>query len=180
MSGCKQRIAHAASRLIDNGDSIFVGSGSTTAYLPRYLTRYRDLTVVTNALNIATDLSRADNLTVVVIGGMLRASELSLVGHIAELGLAEVRVDKVFIGMAAVCLKAGLTNDYLPEVRTDRKLFEMYSERVLLADHTKFGKVRSAYVGPVEGVHTLVTDEQTDKRVIEDLRGLGITVLVAD
>jgi DeoR family transcriptional regulator of aga operon len=180
MSACKKQIARVASRLIGNGDSIFVGSGSTTAYLTPYLTRYRDLTVVTNALNVANDLASAENLTVVVIGGMLRASELSLVGHIAELALAEVRVDKVFIGMAALRVDAGLTNDYLPEVMTDRKLFEMHAEKVLLVDHSKFGKVSSAYVAPVERVDTLITDDRADEEAINSIRKLGVRVLIAD
>lgn len=180
MSDCKKRIARTAAQLIRNGDSIFVGSGSTTAYLIPYLTHYRDLTVVTNALNIATDLTSADNLTVVVVGGMLRAPELSLVGHIAEQALAEVRVDKVFMGMAAVSLEAGLSNDYLPEVMTDRKLFEMHAEKILLADHTKFGRVSSAYVAPVERLNTIVTDTETEDGIIESIKRLGVKVLIAE
>lgn len=109
----------------------------------------------------------------------MRASELSLVGHIAEQSLREVRVDKVIMGMRAISLEAGLTNDYLPEVMTDRTIIEMAPELILVADHTKFGKVASAYVAPVERIATLVTDTETDPQTLISLRQLGIQVVVA-
>jgi DeoR/GlpR family transcriptional regulator of sugar metabolism len=136
--------------------------------------------VVTNALTIATELAAADGVTVVVTGGMMRASELSLVGHITEQALREVRVDKVIMGMRAISLQAGMTNDYLPEVMTDRTIIEMASELILVADHTKFGKIASAYVAPVERVTTLVTDLETDPETLTYLRRMGIRVIVAD
>jgi DeoR/GlpR family transcriptional regulator of sugar metabolism len=118
--------------------------------------------VVTNALNVATELASAQGVTVVVTGGMMRASELSLVGHITEQSLREVRVDKVILGMRAISLEEGMTNDYLPEVMTDRTIIEMARELIVVADHSKFGKVASAYVAPVERITTLVTDASTD------------------
>lgn len=176
---CKECIGRATAALVSNGDSVFIGSGSTTAHVARNLVDRRNLTVVTNALNVATELSAAEGVTVVVTGGMMRASELSLVGHIAEQSLREVRVDKVIMGMRAISLEAGLTNDYLPEVMTDRTIIEMAPELILVADHTKFGKVASAYVAPVERISTLVTDTETDPQTLISLRQLGIQVIVA-
>ena len=178
--GWKERIGRAAAGLVADGESVFIGSGSTTAYVARHLLDHKGLTVVTNALNIATELASAKGVTVVVTGGMMRASELSLVGHIAECSLREVRVDKVIIGMRAISLEAGMTNDYLPEVMTDRTIIEMAPELILVADHTKFGKVASAYVAPVERVTTLVTDPEADPEVLARLREMGIGVIVAD
>jgi DeoR/GlpR family transcriptional regulator of sugar metabolism len=109
----------------------------------------------------------------------LRASELSLVGHITELSLQEVRVDKVIIGIPAISLAAGLTNDYLPEVMTDRAIIKMASELILVADHTKFGKVYSAYLAPVEHVTTLVTDSEADREMRARLADMGVCVIVA-
>lgn len=176
---CKASIGRAAAALVADGESVFIGSGSTTAYLARHLIDRKGLTVVTNALTVATELATAPGVTVVVTGGMMRASELSLVGHITEQALREVRVDKVIIGMRAISLEAGMTNDYLPEVMTDRTIIEMASELVVLADHAKFGKVASAYVAPVERITTLVTDAAADPQRLAIFRSLGIRVLVA-
>ena len=176
---CKACIGRAAAALVSDGESIFVGSGSTTAYVARHLVDRKNLTVVTNALTVASELATAGGVTVVVTGGMMRASELSLVGHIAEQALREVRVDKVILGMRAISLEAGMTNDYLPEVMTDRTIIEMAPELIAVADHTKFGKVASAYVAPVERITVLVTDTAADPKVLASFEGLGIRVIVA-
>jgi len=140
----------------------------------------RGLTVVTNALTTATELAGATGVTVVVTGGMMRPSELSLIGHIAEQSLREVRVDKVIIGIPAISLEVGLTNDYLPEVMTDRAIIEMSPQLIVVADHTKFGKVASAYLAPLERVKVLVTDAEADPEAMARLREMGIQVIVAD
>lgn len=176
----KEQIGRATAALVADGESVFVGSGSTTAYVARGLLDRNDLTVVTNALTIATELASAKGVTVVVTGGMMRASELSLVGHIAEQSLREVRVDKVIIGIPAISLEAGLTNDYLPEVVTDRTIIEMASELIVVADHTKFGKIASAYLAPIERITTIVTNSGTDLEMIGFLKNMGIRVILAD
>jgi len=177
---CKECIARTAAQLIGDSTSIFVGSGTTTAHLIPYLVNRNNFTVVTNALNLSSALAYGKGLTVVVVGGLLRASELSLVGHIAEQALSEIRVDKVFIGMAAIGVETGLTNDYLPEVMTDRKIFELNSETILLADHTKFGKTASAFVAPIEKISILITDDKTDPEILEKIKRLGVKVIIAE
>lgn len=176
---CKECIGRAAAALVADGESVFIGSGSTTTYVARNLVDRKNLTVVTNALTVATKLAAAEGVTVVVAGGMMRASELSLVGHIAEQSLREVRVDKVIMGMQAISLGAGMTNDYLPEVMTDRTIIEMAPELIVVADHTKFGKVASAYIAPVDRVNVLVTDSDTESEMLARLEKMGIRVIVA-
>jgi DeoR/GlpR family transcriptional regulator of sugar metabolism len=176
----KVRIARAAAELVDEDDSIFVGSGSTMTFLARALSARKKLTVFTNALNIATELAAAEGgLTVVVTGGVVRSPELSLLGHIAEQTLPEVRVTKVFMGMQAISLDGGLTTDHIPEVATTRRIFEMAPELVVLADYTKLGCTASAFIAPVTRMTCLVTDVHADPVFLEKLRAGGIRVMVA-
>ncbi len=177
---CKECIGRAAAALVSDGDSVFIGSGSTTAYVACNLVNRQGLTVVTNALNIATELAVAEGVTVVVTGGMMRASELSLIGHITEQSLREVRVDKVIMGMQAISLEAGMTNDYLPEVMTDRTIIEMAPELIVVADHTKFGKVASAYIASVERITTLVTDGEIGPQMFAGMEEMGIQIIIAN
>ena len=177
---CKEAIARTAAALIRDGESIFIGSGSTTAYVARYLTNHKHLTIVTNALNVSTDLATAVDITVVVLGGMMRREELSLIGHIAEQSLREVTLDKVIIGIPAIDLIAGLTNDYLPEVITDRTIINRAREVILVADHTKCGLVASAFVAPLNRVNTFITDNQTPPEFLEGVRAQGVKVIVAN
>lgn len=174
----KESIGLAAAALIKDGDSVFIGSGSTTAYVARNLVNRKRLTVITNALNVGMEFSDPVGITVVVIGGMLRSSELSMIGHIADQALREVRVDKVIIGMTAISVDKGLSNDYLPEVMTDRAIFDMAQEVILVADHTKFGKVASGYVAPINRITTLITDHKTDLSYLDQIRNMGVNVIV--
>jgi len=176
----KEAIGRAAAHLINEKESVFIGSGSTTIFVARHLANRRSLTVVTNALTIAAELAAAPGVTVVVTGGMMRDSELSLIGHIAQQSLQEVRVDKVVVGIPAISLEAGLTNDYLPEVITDRAVINMAPELILVADHTKFGKVASAYLAPLKSISTLVTDSRADRGMLARLEQMGIQIIIAE
>ena len=176
----KEAIGCAAASLIKDGESIFLGSGSTTVYVARNLSGRSKLTVVTNSLNVGIELAAQNNITVVVLGGLLRPTELSLTGHITEQSLKEVRVDKVMIGIPAISLDHGLTNDYLPEVVTDRAVINMSPELIVVADHTKFGKVGSAFVAPVSRITTLVTDNCADGATLAAMRELGIKIIQAE
>ncbi len=175
----KRRIGQAAAQLVQDGDVIFLGSGTTTLEVARNLDDKKNLTVITNALNVANQLAGKQNITVIVTGGLLRHSELSLIGHITEQVLKELRADKVIMGMRAISIEEGLTNDYLPETMTDRAIIDFSSEVILVADHTKFGKVSTALVAPVTSVSKIVTDTAAPPEVIEELKKLGIEVMLA-
>jgi DeoR family transcriptional regulator of aga operon len=82
--------------------------------------------------------------------------------------------------MRAISLEAGMTNDYLPEVMTDRAIIEMAPELIVVADHTKFGRVASAYIAPVERVTTIVTDAGIDPDKVARLEAIGVQVIIAD
>ena len=86
-------------------------------------------------------LAGTEKITVISLGGMLRESELSFIGHITEQSLTEVRVDKVIVGTRGVSLEHGLTNDYLQETLTDRAILKIGHEIIIVADHTKVNRL---------------------------------------
>ena len=173
----KRQIGQAASGLIQEGETIFLGSGTTVLELARILKTRKGLTIITNSLPVLNQLSGTEN-TIVCLGGVLRLTELSFIGHITEQSLAEVRADKVFIGTRGISLEHGLTNDYLPETLTDRAILRAGIEIIILADHVKFGRVATAMLAPVESVNTIITDKLTSKDFIRDLENLGLRVMV--
>lgn len=176
----KRSIGQAAAELVRDGETVFLGSGTTTLEVARNLVKRDNLTVITNALNIANLFAGKSYITVIVIGGLLRHSELSMIGHFTEQVLKELHADKVIMGMRAISVEEGLTNDYLPETMTDRMIIQFAPEVILVADHTKFGKVSTAYVAPVKQITTLVTDAETDPALLIRLREMGIQVIVAE
>lgn len=175
----KARIGHAAANLVRDGETVFLGSGTTTLEVARNLGHKKGLTVITNALNIAHELAGHEGITVIVAGGLLRHSELSMIGHLTEQMLRELRADKVIMGMRAISIEEGLTNDYLPETMTDRAIIQFAPEVILVADHTKFGKMATAFVAPVTAVHKIVTDDKAPLLILAELRRMGIEVIVA-
>ncbi len=175
----KSRIGKAAASLIKEGDTVFIGSGSTTLEVARHLVGRQNLTVITNALTVVTLLSQEEGIDLIVTGGFVRRSELSFIGHLTELALRELHPHKVIMGIRAVSLKEGLTNDYMPEVSTDRVIIHAAPQVILVADHTKFGHVAAALVAPMSIVHTLVTDSAIDPRVLANLRGVVKNILLA-
>jgi DeoR/GlpR family transcriptional regulator of sugar metabolism len=172
----KKRIGQAAAVLIREDETVFLGSGTTVLEVARAL-RGRRLTVITNSLPVVNALAGAAEITLVCLGGMLRESEFSFIGHLTEQVLKEVRADKVFLGAHAISTEQGLTNDYLPETLTDRAILKAGREAILVADHTKFGRVATARLAPLESIQTIVTDAQTSAEFASQAAALGIKFL---
>jgi DeoR/GlpR family transcriptional regulator of sugar metabolism len=175
----KHRIGQAAAALIKDGETLFLGSGTTVLEAARFLRGRRNLTVITNSLPVVNVLAGVDEITLICLGGMLRESELSFIGHITEQALAEVRADKVFIGTRSISLDYGLTNEYLPETMTDRAILKSGRDIVVLADHTKFGRTAAVLLAPLECIHTIVTDEETSRDFIKTVQARGLRVIIA-
>lgn len=175
----KQAIGRETAALIENKETIFLGSGTTTLEVAKHLINRKDLTVITNSLLVAQLFSTSSVNNLIFLGGFLRSSELSFIGHITEQAIKEVRVDKIVIGIPAIDVKVGLTNDYLPEVRTDRAILGMGDKLIVVADHTKIGKVASAYLAPFSRITTFVTDNQIDSDTLDRIRAEGIEVIIA-
>jgi len=174
----KKRIGQAAAQLVGDGETVFLGSGTTTLEVARNLTDKKRLTVITNALNIANLLAGQENITLVMTGGLLRHSELSTIGHITEHVLQELHADKVIMGIRAINVSEGLTNDYLPETMTDRAIIDSAPEVILVADHSKFGKVSTAFVAPVTSINKIVTDAAAPVDMVKELMESGIEMIL--
>jgi len=175
----KIRIARATAGLVSDKETVFLGSGSTVLEVARHLRNRHNLTVITNSLSVLNTLVGIKGITVISLGGMLRDSELSFIGHITEQALAEVRADKVIMGTRGLSLEHGLTNDYLQETLTDRAIMKIGRTVIIVADHTKVNRVATALLAPLDSLQTFVTDAKADKKFIQALKKNGIQVIVA-
>ena len=175
----KRRIGKAAAAYVADGDTIMITGGTTTAHMVSHLAERANLTVVTNNLNIASLLAPLTRITVIMIGGVLRHSELSLLGTLAEDALENLRVDKLFVGSSAIDVDYGLSADDPAEVQTDRAIMAAAREIIVLADHSKFDRVRTIRVIPMQRVARVVTDSDIAPNQLSALEALGIPVDVA-
>lgn len=175
----KALIGRATAELIAGKETIFLGSGTTVLEVARNLRNRTGLTVITNSLPVLNMLAGIEESTVVSLGGMLRESELSFIGHITEKALAELRVDKVIMGTRGLSIEHGLTNEYLQETLTDRAILKIGREVIIVADHSKVNRVSTALLAPLKSMHIFVTDSKTDKKFIQSLKKLDIKVVIA-
>jgi DeoR family transcriptional regulator, aga operon transcriptional repressor len=178
-TNAKDRIGKAMARLIEPGDTIFLGSGTTVLAVARHLHNCKNLTVLTNSLPIINMLVGRSGVNMIILGGMFRDSELSFIGHITEQALSEVRADKIIMGARAISIEHGITNDFLTETLTDRAITKIGRKVILVADHTKFGSVSTAVLSPIEEIDVIVTDDKTDKEYINWLKEVGVQVIIA-
>lgn len=176
----KEAIARAAADLVDEDQVVVLDSGSTTHALARELRRrFRQLTVITTDLQIAVHLSDAPGLEVIVAGGAVRPRLYSVVGPVAERTLEGLRANVTFIGADAVDLGTGVTNASLAEVGVKQRVMEIADQVVLLADHSKFGKVSLARVAPLSAFARVIVDDGIDEGMVEAIREAGMDVRCA-
>jgi DeoR/GlpR family transcriptional regulator of sugar metabolism len=175
----KSSIGRAAAELIADGETVFLGSGTTVLEAAKHLRDRKNLTVITNSLPVLNALAGIKDITVVSLGGQLRESELSFIGHITEQALAELHVDKVIMGTRGISLEHGLTNDYLPETLTDRAILKIGRTVIIAADHTKINRVATALLASLKTMHVFVTDSNAEKKFLQSLKKLGIEIVIA-
>jgi DeoR/GlpR family transcriptional regulator of sugar metabolism len=175
----KQWIGRTASDLIQEGETVFLGSGSTVLELARNLRTRKNLTVITNSLPIVNALSDCPDINVIMTGGLLRHSELSLIGHFVEKSLSDLRADKVVIGIHGIHLEHGLTNDFLPEAMSDRAIIRFSKTIIIVADSSKLGKVKPSFVAELGVVSRIVTDGGASPQYVAALNAMGIRVTIA-
>lgn len=174
----KRRIARRAAQRITTGDTVFLGSGTTVAPMVDEVGDLDQLTVITNSLPVITALSTRPNVDLIVIGGVFRRSELSMVGHIAEQAIQMFRADHVFMGMRAIDVRHGFTGDAVDEAMTDRAILAIAPSVVVLADSTKFGRVSTVAQAPITAASTIITDSGLDPVIAEQVRSTGIDLEV--
>lgn len=175
----RDRIGAAAARLVSDGQTIAISSGSTTLALARHLSEREDLTVITNALDVAWTLVDHEGVDLIVLGGSVRPRMRSMLGHLTELACRELRADIVFMGGGGISVEHGLMNDSVPEIMSDRALRSMARRCVILADARKFDLVAPAFVFGLDRVDTIVTDAGVRPDTLDALRARGVQVVVA-
>lgn len=174
----KRAIAAAAADLVEDGQTIAISSGTTTLELAWRLVDRR-LTVITNALDVASALLDRPGIELVVLGGVVRPGMHSTLGHLAEIALRELRADTLFMGIGALSSEHGLMNDSIPEILTDRALRHVARGCVVLADSSKLGTMAPAFVFGLDLVDTLITDAHAEAGQVSAIEAQGVQVICA-
>jgi DeoR family fructose operon transcriptional repressor len=174
----KERIAEAASKLVNDGDSVLLTPGTTNMRLARLLIGKKELTLVTNAANIVTHIGSQSGIDIILTGGKLRNKSFAMVGPLADQALSGIRVDKLFLGIDGFDFNEGLTTPNLAEANTNRQMISIAKKVIVVADHSKFGKVTFSQIAPVQVVHTVISDRLLPKEVAQKITDIGIELIL--
>jgi DeoR family transcriptional regulator of aga operon len=175
----KRRIAHRALEFLDGARVIGLTGGTTTTEFAGLLQDREGLTVVTNALNVATDLLSNPRMRVLAAGGEVRSSSQEAVGPSAEAFLSEYNLDVAFVGVDGVDARAGCTNFDPVGARVNTVLLERAQRTVVLADASKVGRIALARVCSMARVDVLITDDRLDEPAAREIAAQGCRVIRA-
>ncbi len=174
-----QRIAQTAAGLIGDGETVFIGPGPLCRALAHHLTSRRDLTVVTNSLEVAWALHQEGQGTLVVTGGSVLEPGGVLIGHLTQQALELLRADRLVIEAAGISPLDGLTSDQLPVADVLRPLLGRVGQVMVLVTADRLGKTGAVWLGPVSEADVVVTNREAASALLWDLSETGVKVTLA-
>ncbi len=176
----KGRIAQAAAQLIEPKQTIILDSGTTSAELAKAIKRRQisGLTVITHALNIAQEFINSPQISVIVIGGLMRHVAASLVGPQAERMLRDLGANHFFLGIDGLTAELDLTTPDLLEAQLNTLMMQSAAETTLIADASKFGRRSLSSIGNVQQVRRVITDSRANEEIVESIRAKGVEVVI--
>lgn len=187
-SHAKERIAGVAADLVEPGMVVAFNGGTTTSAVARRLAARNDLTkeaqrpavtVVTNALNIASEMVLRPHIRSVILGGVALPQSYELTGPLATLVLQELWLDVLMLGVDAFSLETGAACHDESEAGVNAMMVRRARRVVVTAGSEKLGRRSFARICDADAVHTLVTDSDADPELVDELRAAGVTVLLA-
>ncbi len=173
----KERIGKIAAEMVRDGDVVLFDSGSTTTQVAKHL-RDKRITVVTNALNIVSELFDCPQIEIHIAGGLLKKFAGNLIGPQAITFFNEVRGDKLFLGVEGVDVNGGATVPDVIEAHTKRTMINSASQTIIVADHSKLGRNTLSTIIPLAEADYLVTGKEAEEELVAQLRN-HIEVIIA-
>lgn len=175
----KKEIARKAVSFIREGECIILDSGSTTTEIAKLLTTYKELTVITNALNIALIVGENPGINLIVTGGEFKAPTLSLTGKMAADSFADFHANKLFLATAGISSDMRLTYPSLSDLMVKAAMIKSAEEVFLVADSSKIGVSAFASLGPVSLVQTFITDDKISAENRKKMQEENIRLLIS-
>ena len=175
----KEMIAQKCLEFIESGDTIILDSGSTTTEIAKKLKGMKNLTVITNALNIALLLGAEPGIEVIMTGGEFKPPTLSLTGQKAADFFKGLNVQKLFLATAGISLKSGLTYPSISDIVVKKAMIDAAETTYLVADSTKIGKSALASLGALSLIDYIITDDGIEEKHKQVFKDNDIEVIIA-
>ncbi len=172
----KRRIARAAAELVSPGDTIAITAGTTTTEVVRSLQGLSGITVITNTVNVAMELSKRKDIAVFVTGGHLRGDWFSLVGPADIATMSKLFVNVLFVGVNGIDAQHGLTCFSADEAEINASMVRQSKRKIAVADHSKLGVVTKWLICPIDAIDMLITDKGATTKMIAPFLKRGVKV----
>ncbi len=172
----KSNIAEAAALLIIENDSILIASGTTVQQFAKIIQPKEKLNVITSSLHVALELLKHDAIDVIQLGGHVRKSSSSVIGHYAQQILSNISCNQLFLGVDGIDLNYGCTTTSLEEAILNRKMIDCAQKTIVLTDSSKFGKRGFGRICGLESIDHIITDDNLSLSIKERLNDMGIEV----
>lgn len=177
----KQAIGEKAVTLVDEGDTLLINSGTTTAEVIKAIQFKKNVRVITNNVAATRDLHPDASLDVIFTGGAYRSNTCCVVGEFAEFVLVNVNASKAILGVDGLSFKNGLTSPNYQEALISRKMIQCTQGPVIIvADHSKIGKIAHFSIAPLDRITMVITDTGVAENVLREFENLGITLHLVD
>lgn len=174
----KKQIAHEAVKQVVEGDKIILDASTTAWYMARELPDI-NITVLTNSLKVATELSAKKEITVISTGGILRSESLSNVGPLAESSLESYHVNKAFISCKGLHLERGMSEANEQQARIKELMVNSADTVYIMVDHSKFGSQAFTRFSDLDSIDYVITDNQVDQQVVQQLTDRSLKLIKA-
>jgi DeoR family transcriptional regulator of aga operon len=175
----KINIAKKAVEFLQDNDAIIIGSGTTVLAFSQAIPKNLSLTVLTGAMNVTMALIDAQNIELVQLGGVVRKSSSSVVGHYAEEMIRDFACSKLFLSVDGIDLEFGLTTTNMMEAHLNMQMIRSVQKTIVLADSSKFGKKGFGKIAALEDVDMIISDSGLSEHYIQKLEEKGIEVILA-
>ena len=176
----KDAIGREAAGIISDDQFIIIASGTTVLAFARHINPLHKITIVTSALNVATELMKKANIEILQLGGYIRQTSYSVIGHYSEMILKEIACSKLFLSVDGIDLEYGLSTSNGLEAHLNQQMIEASKEVVVLVDSSKFGKKSFGRICGLEYVDHIITDKNIPDDIYKKLIDMGITVTLAE
>jgi DeoR/GlpR family transcriptional regulator of sugar metabolism len=174
----KAEIADTACRFVEEGQSLALDVSTTNLEIAKKLkNKFKNLTILTNSIRIATELADMDDYSILLTGGVLRKEEYSLIGEMCEEGILRYHVDTAFISASGISLNAGITDFGFGEVRAKKKMIEIAQKVIVVCNSSRFDVISLLNVCELERVDTLITDSRIKDQVFERYKKAGVDIV---
>lgn len=175
----KERMARRSCEVLERSDTIMLDSSTTALYVAKHLKELDlGLTVITNSLRIAMELSECTATTLVLIGGLYRQASMSFVGYAATEALGQMHADKALVSCSGLHERFGLTDNNEGEAQIRRLMLRNAHRRFLLVDSDKFGRCKNYHIADMDGIESLFTNETPAEGIRSLLSAGGVSLKV--